>query len=100
VFVVAYFSYRAGADVSENAPARLLLLPWPRLRGVPAHLPTYFADTGAGWTTWWGQRQADLGIDPGNGWSASLVSLVVAAVLTAVVCLPAIARGRARTATG
>jgi nucleobase:cation symporter-1, NCS1 family len=95
VFVVAYFLVpRAHWDTSDRAPARpWLLLPW--LAGFVAYqltLPTYFAGPGAGWTAWWSDRQADLGIDAANGWSASLVSLVVAAVLTAVVCLPS--RGR------
>jgi putative hydroxymethylpyrimidine transporter CytX len=99
VFVVAYFLVPRGTwDTSETAPARpLLLLPWAA--GFIAYqltLPTFFAGTGSGWTVWWGARQADLGIDPLNGWSASLVSLGVAAVLTCVVCLPAIVRGRRR----
>jgi nucleobase:cation symporter-1, NCS1 family len=97
VFVVAYFLVpRSAWDVSATAPARpLLLLPW--LAGFVAYqltLPTYFAGTGAGWTTWWSQRQADLGIDPANGWSASLVSLAVGALGTVLVCLPALIRGR------
>ncbi|HEX7744368.1 MAG TPA: cytosine permease [Micromonosporaceae bacterium] len=101
VFVVAYFVVpRPAWDTSDSAPARpLLLLPW--LAGFVAYqltLPTYFDGPGGGWTAWWGQRQADLGIDPANGWSASLVSLAVAAVLTAVVGLPAIVRGRRRVA--
>jgi nucleobase:cation symporter-1, NCS1 family len=96
-FVVAYFVLPRGAwDVSEAAPARpLLLLPWAA--GFVAYqltLPTYFAGPGAGWTAWWAARQADLGIDPANGWSASLVSLAVAAVLTAAVCLPGAVRTR------
>jgi putative hydroxymethylpyrimidine transporter CytX len=99
VFVVAYFLVPRGSwDTSESAPARpALLVPW--LAGFVAYqltLPTYFAGLGAGWTSWWSQRQSDLGIDPANGWSASLVSLAVAALLTAVVCLPAIVRGQAR----
>ena len=99
VFVVAYFLVPRGSwDTSESAPARpALLVPW--LAGFVAYqltLPTYFAGLGAGWTAWWSQRQTELGIDPANGWSASLVSLAVAAVLTAVVCLPAILRGRVR----
>ena len=49
---------------------------------------------GAGWTTWWSARQADLGIDPANGWSASLVSLAVAAVLTVAVAAPSLLRAR------
>jgi NCS1 family nucleobase:cation symporter-1 len=97
VFVVAYFVLPRGAwDVSETAPARpLLLLPWAA--GFVAYqltLPTYLTGPGAGWTAWWTARQADLGIDPANGWSASLVSLAVAAVLTAAVCLPGALRAR------
>jgi hypothetical protein len=57
-------------------------------------LPTYFAGPGEGWTVWWTARQADLGIDPGNGWSASLVSLAVATALTALIVLPGRRRGR------
>lgn len=97
VFVVAYYAVPRGAwDVSDTAPARpLLLLPWAA--GFAAYqltLPTYFDGVGAGWTAWWSARQADLGIDAANGWSASLVSLAVAAALTAVVCAPQIIRGR------
>jgi nucleobase:cation symporter-1, NCS1 family len=97
VFVVAYWLLPRGRwDVSDTAPARpLLLLPW--VAGFVAYqltLPTFFAGPGAEWTVWWSARQADLGIDPANGWSASLVSLAVAAVLTAVVALPAALRHR------
>jgi purine-cytosine permease-like protein len=97
VFVVAYFAVPRGAwDTSETAPARpWLLLPWAA--GFVAYqltLPTYFAGRGTSWTEFWTARQADLGINPANGWSASLVSLGVAALLTVVVCLPAIVRGR------
>ena len=97
VFVVAYHATPRGAwDTSETAPARpLLLLPW--LAGFLAYqltLPTYLSGPGAGWTAWWTARQVDLGIDPANGWSASLVSLAVAALLTALVRLPAVLRGR------
>jgi hypothetical protein len=55
-------------------------------------LPTYFPGPGAGWTAWWTARQADLGIDPAGGWSASLVGLAVAVVLT----LPLVLRSRGR----
>ena len=88
VFCVAYYLMPYGRwDVSESAPARpLLLLPWAA--GFAAYqltMPTYFADTGAGWTAWWTARQHDLGIPAANGWSASLVSLAVAGLLTALV---------------
>jgi NCS1 family nucleobase:cation symporter-1 len=91
VFAVVYFVLpRTGWDVTPHAPARpALLLPW--IAGFVAYqltLPTFFAGTGAGWTAWWSARQEDLGIDPANGWSASLVSLTVAAVLTVAVELP------------
>lgn len=95
VFVVAYYLVPRGQwDTSETAPARpVLLLPWTA--GFVAYqltLPTYFAGTGASWTAWWSARQADLGISATNGLSASLVSLTVATVLTALVSVP----GRAR----
>jgi len=102
VFVVAYFLLPRGAwDVSGAAPARAaLLLPW--VAGFVAYqltLPTFFAGPGEGWTAWWTARQQDLGIDPANGWSASLVSLAVAMVLAALVCLPgAVRHRRARSA--
>jgi nucleobase:cation symporter-1, NCS1 family len=97
VFVVAYWLLPRGRwDTSDTAPARLpLLLPW--VAGFVAYqltLPTYFDGVGAAWTTWWSARQADLGIDPANGWSASLVSLAVAAVLTALLVLPGALRAR------
>ena len=100
VLVVAYYLLPRGRwDVSADAPARpLLLLPWAA--GFLAYqltLPTFFAGPGAGWTAWWSARQADLGIDPANGLSASLVSLTVATVLTALVGLPGALRGRSDT---
>ncbi|GIJ73841.1 purine-cytosine permease family protein [Virgisporangium ochraceum] len=96
IFVVVYFVLpRPAWNVTERAPARpLLLLPW--VAGFVAYqltLPTFFTGTGAGWTSWWSTRQADLGIDPANGWSASLVSLAVAVLLTVAVTLP-FRRGR------
>ncbi|MCA1712903.1 MAG: cytosine permease [Actinobacteria bacterium] len=91
MLVVAYYLVPRGAwDTSEQAPARpLLLLPWAA--GFVAYqltLPTYFDGVGAGWTTWWSARQADLHISATNGLSASLVSLSVAAALTALVTVP------------
>jgi nucleobase:cation symporter-1, NCS1 family len=101
VFVVAYYSTPRGAwDTSDTAPARpVFLLPW--VAGFLAYqltLPTFFAGPGAGWTAWWTARQADLGIDPANGWSASLVSLAVAVAITALICLPGRLRRRRTTA--
>ncbi|RBY88725.1 cytosine permease [Blastococcus sp. TF02A-26] len=98
VFAVVYALTPRGAwDTSDTAPARpAFLLPWAA--GFLAYqltLPTFFSGPGAGWTTWWTARQTDLGIDPANGWSASLISLAVAAVLTALLCLPAVLRRRA-----
>ncbi len=92
VFLVAYrLTPRGRWDTSGAAPARpWYLLPWAA--GFVAYqltLPTYFPGPGAAWTAWWGARQADLGIDPGNGWSASLVGLAVAVVLTVPVALAA-----------
>ena len=97
VFAIAYFMTPRGQwDVSETARARpLFLLPW--VAGFVVYqltLPTYFEGPGAGWTAWWTARQGDLGIGATNGWSASLVSLAVAAVLTVPVCLPAVLRAR------
>src|SRR3712207_1205918 len=97
VFAVAYSTTPRGAwDTSDTAPARpLLLLPW--LAGFLAYqltLPTQLSGPGAGWTAWWAARQADLGIDPANGWSASLVCLGVAVLLTALICLPGWLRRR------
>jgi purine-cytosine permease-like protein len=97
VFVVIYYLLPRGAwDVSDTAPARpLLLAPWAA--GFVAYqltLPTYITGSGQGWTAWWADRQADLGIDPANGWSASLVSLAAAAGLTVLVSLPELLRHR------
>jgi purine-cytosine permease-like protein len=95
VFMVAYFLLPRGTwDVSDTARGRpLLLLPWlAGFIGYQLTLPTSFDGIGVGWTTWWTARQVGLGIDPANGWSASLVSLAVAAGLTAVFCLPALVR--------
>jgi purine-cytosine permease-like protein len=98
VLLVAYWlTPRGGWDTSDTAPARpLYLLPW--LAGFVAYqltLPTYFPGPGAGWTAWWSARQADLGIDPANGWSASLVGLAVAVALT----LPLVVAGRRQGTT-
>jgi NCS1 family nucleobase:cation symporter-1 len=97
VFGVAYALTPRGAwDTSDTARARpVFLLPWAA--GFVAYqltLPTWFSGPGSGWTAWWTARQADFGIDPANGWSASLISLGAAAVLTALLCGPAALRGR------
>lgn len=86
-FLVAFFVLRrrvgaGGWDVTEAAPSRPeMLVPW--VAGFLAYelvAPTMFTGWAAGWTTWWTQRQTDLGIP--TGWSASLVSLAVAGGLT------------------
>jgi NCS1 family nucleobase:cation symporter-1 len=96
VFVVAYALRSGGWDVSETARARpALLLPW--VAGFVAYqltVPTLFPGPGAGWTAWWAQRQADLGLAAGHGLSASLVSLTVASLLTLAVVLPGTLRAR------
>lgn len=97
VLVVAYYLLpRAAWDVSETAPARpLLVVPW--VAGFVAYqltLPTFFAGPGSGWTAWWSERQQDLGIDPANGLSASLVSLGVAMALTMAIGMPGVLRTR------
>ena len=97
VFLVAYYLLPRGAwDVSDDAPARpALLLPWAA--GFVAYqltVPTFFVGIGAGWTSWWAARQADLGISATNGLSASLVSLTVASLLTVAVALPGALRAR------
>jgi NCS1 family nucleobase:cation symporter-1 len=97
VFGVAYALTPHGAwDTSDTARARpAFLLPWAA--GFVAYqltLPTYFSGPGSGWTAWWTARQTDLGIDPANGWSASLISLGVAAGLTALLCSATALRGR------
>ena len=102
VFVVAYYLLpRERWDVSDTAPTRpAMLLAWAA--GFVAYqltLPTYFNGVGAGWTAWWSARQHDLNIDPANGWSASLVSLAVAAVLTAVLAAPGAVAARWRRAS-
>ena len=88
VLVVAYYLVPRGLwDTSASAPGRpVYLLPWAA--GFIAYqltLPTYFDGTAGAWTTWWSARQADLHISATNGLSASLVSLTVASILTAVV---------------
>ncbi|MGY1746269.1 purine-cytosine permease family protein [Blastococcus sp. SYSU D00695] len=97
IFAVCYLLTPRGQwDTSDTARAKpWLLLPWAA--GFVAYQltrPTFMDGPGSGWTAWWTARQADLGIDPGNGWSASLVSLAVATVPTALMCLPAVLRRR------
>ncbi|SDD77692.1 purine-cytosine permease family protein [Rhodococcus tukisamuensis] len=88
-FLVAFYLLRRGSwDVSASSPARWeMLLPWA-VGFVVYQLvtPTYFTGFGAGWTQWWTDLQSALGI-PATGWSASLISLVVAAAGTALIGL-------------
>lgn len=97
ILLVAFFVLRRGPgragwdvsvwDVSGDAPLRWeMLVPW--VFGFITYelfAPTVFSDRGASWTTWWTNRQAELHIP--TGWSASLVSLAVAGVLTLLVGL-------------
>ncbi|MFE3293261.1 purine-cytosine permease family protein [Rhodococcus sp. NPDC059234] len=88
-FLVSFYLIKRGVwDVSESAPSRWgMLLPWA-VGFVVYQLvtPTYFTGFGAGWTQWWTNLQSSLGISSA-GWSASLASLVVAGVLTALIGL-------------
>ncbi|CAA9342688.1 MAG: Predicted hydroxymethylpyrimidine transporter CytX [uncultured Frankineae bacterium] len=100
VLLVAYYLLPRGAwDVSDDAPARpALLVPWAV--GFVAYqltVPTFFTGGAAGWTAWWGARQADLGISATSGLSASLVSLTVASLLTVAVALPGALRAHRST---
>lgn len=88
-FLAAFYLSRRGSwDVSEQAPARwAMLVPWA-LGFVVYQVvtPTYFTGFGSGWTSWWTNVQASLGI-PSSGWSASLVALVVSGALTLLIGL-------------
>ena len=51
----------------EVLPTTEIRKHFPALERVHNGYPVaYFDGPGAGWTAWWGQRQADLGIDPAN----------------------------------
>lgn len=82
--LVAWVLRRREWDTTAAAPARPeLLLPW--VAGFVAYqltAPTLLTGWASGWTTAWTDLQTTLGVP--TGWSASLVSLTVAAVLTAV----------------
>lgn len=87
VLAVDYHLVRRGRyDLGERAPGRpAMLLPW--LLGVVAFqlvAPTYVDGWSAWQSTWTGARGA-LGLDGLTGWSASLVSFVVAGVTTLIV---------------
>ncbi len=80
--LVAFFVLRLRWDTSSAAPSRaVLLVPW--VLGFAAYqvtVPTALTGWAAGWTTGWTALQSALGVP--TGWSASLVSLVVAGVAT------------------
>ncbi|UZJ24376.1 cytosine permease [Rhodococcus antarcticus] len=84
-FVLGRLGGGSGWDTSAEAPARPeMLVPW--VAGFVAYqlvAPTALTGWAAGWTTWWTDRQSDLGIP--TGWSASLVALAVSGVLTLAV---------------
>ncbi len=80
VLAVDYFVIsRRRWDLGEQAPARwLLLVPW--VAGFVAYQvinPGYIG----WWARMWGHVDSGLGLDP-SGWSASLLSFAVAAVVT------------------
>jgi NCS1 family nucleobase:cation symporter-1 len=88
-FVVDFFvNRRRTYRVDDAAPGRwLMALPWAA--GFVAYqltTPTVL-DRWAGWGTFWTHAQDWLGISATNGFSASIVSFAVAAVLTALVGL-------------
>jgi putative hydroxymethylpyrimidine transporter CytX len=84
--VVDFALSRGGYDTSAHAPARwALLVPW--IAGFAAYqltTPTVLTAWPA-WEGFWREAQDLLGISPTNGFSASLVSLAVAALLTPLV---------------
>src|SRR5215207_9798953 len=84
--VVDFALSRGGYDTSAHAPARwALLVPW--VAGFAAYQltnPTVLTAWPA-WEGFWRDAQDLLGISPTNGFSASLVSLAVAALLTPLV---------------
>jgi putative hydroxymethylpyrimidine transporter CytX len=87
VLLVDYWVLHRGAwDTSIHAPRRLrMLLPWAA--GFAAYelvAPTQIGDW-PGWASWWAARQGDLGLTVPSWLSASVVSLVVASVLTLAV---------------
>jgi nucleobase:cation symporter-1, NCS1 family len=85
-FAVDYLRRRGPYRVDDQAPARwIMLLPW--LAGFAAYqltAPTILT-AWDGWTSFWARGQELLHLSPGNGFSASIVSFVVAALLSTVV---------------
>jgi nucleobase:cation symporter-1, NCS1 family len=87
--VVDFALSRGGYDTSADAPARWrMVLPWAA--GFVAYqltAPTVLAKW-PGWEGFWRDAQDLLGVSPTNGFSASVVALLVAGALTPL------ARGR------
>jgi nucleobase:cation symporter-1, NCS1 family len=83
--VVDFWLSRGAYDTSADAPARwAMVLPWAA--GFVAYqltAPTILADWSS-WEAFWRHGQDLLHISPTNGFSASLVALAVAALLTPV----------------
>jgi nucleobase:cation symporter-1, NCS1 family len=90
--VVDFWLSRDTYDTSDSAPPRwAMLLPW--LAGFVAYqltAPTVLSAL-PGWEAFWRRGQDLLHISPSNGFSASLVALAVAGLLT-----PLAARSRRR----
>jgi purine-cytosine permease-like protein len=94
-FVVDYFVVRRGSwDVGDDAPPRWsMLVPW--LAGFVTYQLVNPGLVGV-WQRFWVARQHDLGFTPPTWASASLLSFVVAAVITLAFSATTIARPRAR----
>ncbi|MEN3357797.1 MAG: nucleobase:cation symporter, family [Mycobacteriales bacterium] len=86
-FAVDFYLNRRGRPyrVDDAAPGRwLMALPW--LAGFVAYqltTPTLL-DKWPGWGSFWAHAQDALGVSPSNGFSASIVSFAVAAMLAGV----------------
>jgi len=83
-FLVDYHLAGSGRyDVGNRAPERWpMILPWAAgfvayQVTTPTQLPSW-----SGWTGFWAHLQGTLGVSPTNGFSASIVSFAVAALLT------------------
>lgn len=84
VFVVDYFLLRRGDwDVSDTAPPRwAMLLPWlVGFVGYQLVNPGYVG----WWATAWGHVQSWLGFTPASWMSASIISFVLAALVTVLI---------------
>jgi nucleobase:cation symporter-1, NCS1 family len=83
--VVDFALSKGGYDTSDTAPARwAMLVPWlAGFAGYQLTAPTLLSSW-PGWESFWRHGQDLLHISPTNGFSASLVALAVAAVLTPV----------------